>query len=570
MLATATACSSDIAPEMITPERGDNMGEIPCTLESQDQGLTRTYYETDGKSNFYYAKWGENDQLAVCCDGETDARRFAIRSGQNSANAIFYGTVPDQFSDMMAVYPFSAFKKRNAETVEMELPATIHHDSERMLDGTMPMFARGKAGVLNFYNLMGVMKLSLHGSGLLKSISVISPDGHGLSGHARIIAGESNIPKLLTDDNKSQLNVELGNLFLGSDTTVIMLPVPALTYENGIRLDFIFEGKTETRILNGPLHFERSVMRGVKPFGMNVAFDFDNYKTRDNEIWYKSNVPQEISKNGALDVSIIGHSYSPTLSLGVITAGTHVGKIEKKIFPSPQEVTFLKLPNTIREIAAYGFEGTAIESFVAPSELRILKDGVFMGSHKMKKLVLNDGFEVIGGDCFADCPNLESVFLPSSLRLIESYAFRESTRKLDHWDGDCRLIDPDMHTLYGNTFHGTVVENETMIDAIAGCNLIEYAIPEQALFTQHYAFFGCPKVRKLTIHKKFRSFGLNVFKNLTSLETIICHAETPPAFDSDEVYEAKNLKEIRVPKDCVSAYKEAPGWKNFSDKIKAL
>lgn len=561
------ACSND-EPVANIPEPTDKLTEIECFTESRQPAQTRTYFEEDDKGNYLFAKWAEDDQIAMCFDESETSRRFKLLRGENSANATFQGPVPDHYSDMTAVYPFDIYQSRTSSAINIKFPSTIKYDSDRMLSGAMPMFAHGTGNVLNFYNLMGVIKLTVLGKGLLKSVTISSPDGQGLSGKGHIVLDDNGMPSLSIDDTATDLTIDFGAMFLSAKPLDILIPIPASDYSNGLKLDFTFEGKIETRELAGPLHFDRSVLRAVKLYRIEVPFEFDSYETKDNEIWYKSSSQQELANEH--DLRIASHSFSITEELGVITTESPIVKIGGPIFTSPEKVTFVKLPQTVEEIAMNGMKGTAIESFEAPKNLKILGVDAFMGCAKLKRIVLNDGLKSMGAEVFGDCPNLEYVYIPESVAVIGAYSFRASTSHLDQWHGDCRLIDSDRHSLYANSSYGMVSENPDMIDIIAGCNLTEYEIPHQAKATQNYALSGCVNLKKLIIHENFKSFGTAFFCSLPQLETIICHATTPPSFARDENFRTQTLKQIFVPKACVDTYKKAKGWKNFADKIVAL
>lgn len=542
------------------------VSEIECYTEGQDRAVSRTYYEIDNATNMYVSKWDKDDQIAVCFDGSDVARQFNLHKGERTGSAVFYGPVPDNYSSISAVYPFSIYKGRSSSSVEVDMPSTINYDEDKVLCGAMPMYARSTIGSLNFYNLMAVIKISVQGSGLLKSISISSVDGIGMSGNGHIVFDGDNIPLLEMDDRYTDITINI-SMFLSSAPQELFLPIPAATYWNGLKLEFAFEGKNESRVINGPLSFERSVMRAVKPYEINIPFDFDKYQTKDDEIWYKSKAKQSLLDDCDLGTALVAHSFSDTYQLGIIKADSPIKKIGGPLFQSPKNVSFVKLPSTIQEIAMNGLAHTSIEEFVAPACLRILGVDAFLNCGELRKVIMNNGLESIGQEVFGDCPNIEYVFLPKTLCTIGAYAFRQSTENLDQWDGDCPLIDEDRHSLYSNSAYGLFTEDPVVVDVVAGCNLTEYRIPNQALFLQNYALFGCKKAKKLIIHENFIYFGLEVFMALDELETIICYAQTPPGFDSDEALVVKKLKEIRVPENSIEAYKKAFGWKNFADII---
>lgn len=561
------ACSEDNHVVNL-PEPADKLAEMQCLAESRQTALSRTYFEDYERGTFLPAKWAKGDQIAMCFDGSETPRCFNLLKGENSTKATFLGPVPDLYSDITAVYPFDIYQGRTSSAINVNLPATIRYYSDRTLFGAMPMFAHGTGNVLNFYNLMGVIKISVLGKGLLKSVSISSPDGQGLSGAGHIVLDDNDMPSLSVDDTATGITVNLGATFLSGKTLDILIPIPATTYANGLKLEFAFEGKTETRVLAGPLHFERSVLRAVKPYQIEATFDFNSYQANDTEIWYKSRSQQALANVKNMDLTITTHTFSITDGLGVITSESPVVKIGSPIFESPDMVTFVKLPQSVEEIAMNGMKETAIERFDAPKKLKTLGVDAFMGCTNLKQIVLNDGLESIGMGAFEQCTNLEYVYIPESVTMIGGYAFMKSTSHLDQWHGDSHFIDADRHALYSNSAYGSVLGDLYQIDAIAGCNLTEYEIPHQAIYLQNYALSGCRKLKKLIIHENLKSVGYDAFSPLTQLETIICHATTPPECSPHE--KSNSLKQIFVPKASVDTYKNAEGWKNFADKIVAF
>lgn len=541
--------------------------EIECVVYGQTPTSCRTYYERDADSNVYSALWSKDDKIAICFDESEEARCFNLLRGENSPAATFYGPVPDAYDRMTAVYPHEIYRGRNSKSIEVSLPSEINYESHKILSGAMPGYAQGTGGVLNFYNLMSVIKISVSGIGLLRSVSVSSKDGYGLSGDGQITIDKDGIPTLSFEKNNSRIKINVGLLFLSVTPVDLYIPIPSITYENGLKLDFEFEGKTETRELRNTLYFDRSELRAVKPYEIKVPFNFDNYQPMDNEIWYRAKehiLPSDESVNG---LPLISESYSNNDKLGVYMSQSAIVKINGPIFTTPNLITYVKLPDTVQEIAMNGLKQTSIDYFESPKDLRILGTDAFLGCSNLKRIVLNDGLESIGLEVFGNCPNLEYVYIPKTVQTIGAYSFRGSTSNLDHWEGDCPLIDKDRHTLYANSAYGMVSEKLTQIDNIAACNLSEYSIPENALSAQNYAFSGCREMKKLIVHDKFISFGSDFFAALNKLETIICYAENPPSFHPNEIFKSTSLKEIKVPKQYVERYKEAVGWKEFSDII---
>lgn len=556
LLLVATACSSDEPIVDIVPSN-PKTGEIECNVDNNYAPVSRTYYEDS--VSIYCAKWDKEDRIAICFDGSDMARQFNLLKGEDNPSAVFYGPFPDAYKEITAVYPFDIFKGRTSSSVEVSLPAIINHTTSKILCGVMPMYAHGTVGALNFYNLMGVLKIPVQGEGLLRRVSISSMDGYGMSGTGHITIDENNIPNLSLEHNGNALTINIGAVLSMEEPLNLFLPIPATTYANGLKLEFEFEGDTKIQELKGPLHFDRSVMRAVKPYEIDVPFNFDNYEIKGNEIWYKS-IAQQPTTN---ELSIISHTFSSNNQLGIITTDSPIVKIGGPIFTTPQQITFIKLPNSVQEIGMDGLSGLSIEDFEFPESLKTLRTEAMRQCSELKHIDLNDGLESIGAGAFEGCTNLKSVYIPKSVQIIGGYSFLQGTENLDHWDGDCPLIDDDRHALYSNSSYGMISEEPSMIDIVAGCNLTEYAIPTKALQIQNYALDGCKNLKKLIIHENIKSIGVGV---LDALETIECYAKNPPSFE----LEIKNIKVIKVPQQSIEQYRRAESWRQYLGKIVPL
>lgn len=574
-LISLAACKSD-EPAMNSSGPDSGEGEIICIAESP-ASASRTYFES-ASAKTYTAVWADNDKLALSFDNSPQAREFTLLNGAGQSTATFRGHFPDSYSTVEAIYPYSAFTERTDAGIEIILPQAINYARDKVLSGAMPMYARGSGNALNFYNLAAVMKLSLTGDGLLKSVQVNALDGKSLSGTAIVSTDSYGMPNLSLTGSGEGISVDMGAIFLSSTGTEIFIPVPAATYDNGLRITFEFEGKTEVRELKEPLHFERSILRPVAPYQIEVPFDFSNYERKDNEIWFRSPEIQNLINDPDFGSKLLSYSYSPKTGLGLIVSESTITKIDEPFLDNPEEVTAIYLPETLQEIGGGVFENFGIEEFIAPPNLKSTGTDAFNLCSNLKRLVLNDGFESLGIGSFGDCKNLEYVYLPKSLNIIGAYSFLNSTGKLDHWDGDCPHIDSDRHALYMTSAYGIVNNSHTQIDVVAGCNLREYSIPQNVLYLQNHVFSGLVEMRKLIIHKDIISLGGWSFGNNDKMkvETIVCYAIEPPRtqipwIDGGAIHPSyTSIKEIYVPKESLERYQKSENWALLADKFKPL
>ena len=95
------------------------------------------------------------------------------------------------------------------------------------------------------------------------------------------------------------------------------------------------------------------------------------------------------------------------------------------------------------------------------------------------------------------------------------------------------------------------------------CSSLEnVTIPEGVTTIGNYAFYGC-NLNALTLPSTITSIGGGAFGENNNLQSIICNAVTPPTLGENAI--GSSVKEIKVPISSIAAYKQANGWKNFSN-----
>ena len=129
----------------------------------------------------------------------------------------------------------------------------------------------------------------------------------------------------------------------------------------------------------------------------------------------------------------------------------------------------------------------------------------------------------IGKYAFANCTDLHSVNLPSSLVTIEDYAFDKCSGLVSMWI-------PEGVKEVGAAFRD--------------CKLLLLVIPSTVT----------------TIDSQF-------ITNIQGLDLLACRATTPPVFSNDTIGDKQVASKcrLRVPEESIEAYQKAIGWKEFKD-----
>jgi hypothetical protein len=81
------------------------------------------------------------------------------------------------------------------------------------------------------------------------------------------------------------------------------------------------------------------------------------------------------------------------------------------------------IPEGVTDLLFNSFLEESITSLVIPGSIKEITSHVFSELINLKKVVINEGVEVIGFSAFYNCWQLEEIHLPKSLKQIDSLSF---------------------------------------------------------------------------------------------------------------------------------------------------
>ena len=153
----------------------------------------------------------------------------------------------------------------------------------------------------------------------------------------------------------------------------------------------------------------------------------------------------------------------------------------------------------------------------------------------------------IGDEAFCGCQALTSIAIPEGVTSIGNIAF-----------GYCRTLAsvaiPESVTEIGE-------------EAFAGCwALVSITLPKGVTKIEREAFAVCG-LTSITIPEGVTEIGEGAFSYCSSLASITCSAVAPPTCESSSFAEVDTSIPVYVPEESVAAYREAEGWKEFSNII---
>ena len=195
-----------------------------------------------------------------------------------------------------------------------------------------------------------------------------------------------------------------------------------------------------------------------------------------------------------------------------------VTKINDMLFLDNTNLTVVALPESLTTLGIRTFEGCkSLKTIKIPSKVTAIPDRCFVYCSSLESVIIPEGVTTIGSYAFQSC-KLNALTLPESLGTIGSYAF-------------------------------------------SFCDLTDLVIPEGVQTIGSHAFYR-NSLENLTLPSTVTSIGGSAFGNNNNLQSIICNAATPPTLGENAF--RSNIS-IKVPMASIVAYRQAEGWKNFTN-----
>ena len=163
--------------------------------------------------------------------------------------------------------------------------------------------------------------------------------------------------------------------------------------------------------------------------------------------------------------------------------------------------------------------GKAGAPYTVPASVKVLGEDSFYHSRNLTSLILPDGLTTVEDFALYACQKLKTVYIPSSLTSIGS-----------HFLGASEVED--------------------------------VKIPEGVTKLGYQFLDGCSALKTLELPASLTKAG-NLCTDCTALQSVTCKAVTPPALESAFGGVILAGVTLKVPAASVSAYQNAPIWKDF-------
>ena len=240
-------------------------------------------------------------------------------------------------------------------------------------------------------------------------------------------------------------------------------------------------------------------------------------------------------------------------------------KINDNVFADNTNLAAVTLPDGLVEIGASAFLGCQnLESVVLPESLTTLGRDAFNDCRLLKAVKIPSGVTTIHERCFCGCSSLESVTIPEGVTAIGDDAFQSCNLNALTLPESLEKIG--IYAFCNNSSLKSVnipAKVKTIGErAFSSCGLTGLVIQEGVQAIGNYAFER-NSLQNLTLPSTITSIGGSAFGENSNLQSIICNAVTPPTLGENAI--GSSVKEIKVPISSIAAYKQANGWKNFTN-----
>ena len=269
----------------------------------------------------------------------------------------------------------------------------------------------------------------------------------------------------------------------------------------------------------------------------------DNYSYRQSP-WYPKCkeiynivIEQGVTSIGDLSFQDCINVTSVIIPNGVISIGNYA-------FLDCQYLKSVIIPNSVVSIGNSAFYNCSLTSVTIPNSVTSIGQNAFWDCH-LNSITIPNSMTSIGDHTFNGC-RIKTIIIPNSVTSIGNYAFFE-----------CKYLAtidiPNSVTSIGK-------------GAFAECkNLTSITLPNSITSISDGTFNSCTRLKTIVIPESVTSIGKDVFLFCENIASLTCEACVPPSCDIKSFSDVNKSIAVYVPANSVDAYKNADGWKNFTN-----
>lgn len=250
-----------------------------------------------------------------------------------------------------------------------------------------------------------------------------------------------------------------------------------------------------------------------------------------------------------------------------------IKSIDNYAFDGCESLIHFRIPDNVWYIGAYIFRGCInLQTVELPNLINHISNGTFSGCTGLTQFSVPENMVSIGRAAFQDCENLQNIIIPTSVKEIGERAFSgcanlkeitipENVTKIEiNTFKNCRslssiIIPGNVESITAEAFDGCDGLNTVFID-ISNTRLSYKAGPDM---NYHSVFVNCPNIRNLAVGRIIPESGLGInkvtkltlmknssmyqFKDLSTIEEIVFTADiSSTEINYKEFYNFKKLQ----------------------------
>ncbi|MCH5171304.1 MAG: leucine-rich repeat protein [Erysipelotrichales bacterium] len=172
------------------------------------------------------------------------------------------------------------------------------------------------------------------------------------------------------------------------------------------------------------------------------------------------------------------------------------------------------LENGVEVIEDGAFVDNSTNEYVLPTSLRVIKDNAFIRNPRLKSVTIPEGVTTLGNGAFSYCEILESIYLPSTLEEIGTslVAYDRYLETISmHKDNPNFVVENNV--LYSK-------DKTRLISYPARHEQFEYEVSDGVEIIDREAFSYVLRLEKLTLPASITFIGAYTFRMTSSLEEI--------------------------------------------------
>ena len=197
-------------------------------------------------------------------------------------------------------------------------------------------------------------------------------------------------------------------------------------------------------------------------------------------------------------------------------------------FVDNHKLTSIIIPNSVKEIDHYAFDGCArLKSITIPNSVTKIGDGAFRECTMLTSIIIPNSVKEIGKGAFEKCYSLTSIIIPRSVTNIGHNAFQNCYNLVS-------VTLPDSLTNIGH-------------NAFDKCSSLKsITIPNRVTYIDNWAFYKCSSLKFIAIPNSVKEIGNGTFASCPGLKSITI-PNSVKVIGNDAFALCDNLTDIQIP-----------------------